>query len=790
MTYMVERRANFKYQNHPVLVMYGRQVTKKDLATLVQQMDSNMDFESAVELVDKLLAQHPDGDTQAVRKILEFEMMEALMESEVRDEQELIVASLVNLMRMDNADPDEVLGDFPENIQEAVRSRMQFEDEFAADDYAGDYMVQSDVARIMDSAARLTMMTPPDETYSEWWKSQLSVVADKIDGLADYLEDRYADETDGMDAETFEAPKTMSKSQAQKKFITILKPYWLKSLKAHTKSLDDWFKKSDKTEDDLGYYEEDWGWWNNHVKMVQSGVYGTSSPSGDTALREQLPDSYYAFIDEIAGRLPEEMQEKYDYDNGFDLLNIYDNETHACILDGEPDWEDYSTADKRKLNALEKRWDSDKISSEEYSDTWDKITDKYSTQKFHRNEASRVKCRYCGPVIKALNNMNNWNWQFLEEGDFWKACKSDKIPTRELKSLTNIILGKAPAKKAKPKATTRKAKAKPKAKAGRKSPDISATKRKIGTRMRGNDGKMWEVKPAGKSQRWVRGAETFEASRGNRKHQMMTKELSSKIPKLYSQEEVSDPTVVAHYFTPYGRGDWFVIEWDGEDMMYGLADLGYPELGYFSLSELESAYRGGLPLVERDLHWTPVPLSEVQKTRMAAEVHDGESELEQLGENGFQYYATYIYPANAGEEGLENLLSIERLEDGYFRVGEYSYRGNPETSTHGQYAGQWLVDKSSRKLDWDDISSYSKLYEENYATWDDVINDRPSEYLASEEGSAPIQRPMDFGEPVNWTPHDGTPSLRKRQRAEDSKTSANEPVPAADYEFYYRSLLE
>lgn len=183
--------------------MYGRQVTKKDLATLVQQMDSNIDFESAVALVDKLLAQHPDGDTQAVRKILEFEMMEALMESEVRDEQDLIVESLVNLMRLDNADPDKILGDFPDEIQQAVRSRMQFEDEFAADNYAGDYMVQSDVARIMDSAARLTMMTPPDETYSEWWKSQLSVVADKIDGLADYLEDRYADETDGMDAETW-----------------------------------------------------------------------------------------------------------------------------------------------------------------------------------------------------------------------------------------------------------------------------------------------------------------------------------------------------------------------------------------------------------------------------------------------------------------------------------------------------------------------------------------------------------------------------------------------------------
>jgi hypothetical protein len=100
----------------------------------------------------------------------------------------------------------------------------------------------------------------------------------------------------------------------------------------------------------------------------------------------------------------------------------------------------------------------------------------------------------------------------------------------------------------------------------------------------------------------------------------MTKELSAKIPELYSQEEVADPIVVAHYFSPYARqADWFVIEWDGEDLMFGLADLGYPELGYWTLSELESARRGSLPLVERDLHWTPVPLSEVRKTRMSAE---------------------------------------------------------------------------------------------------------------------------------------------------------------------------
>jgi hypothetical protein len=59
---------------------------------------------------------------------------------------------------------------------------------------------------------------------------------------------------------------------------------------------------------------------------------------------------------------------------------------------------------------------------------------------------------------------------------------------------------KSPAKKGKAK-TTKKT-------VGRKAPTISATKRKVGTRMRGNDGKMWEVKKSGKSQRWMAGAET------------------------------------------------------------------------------------------------------------------------------------------------------------------------------------------------------------------------------------------------------------------------------------------
>ena len=72
--------------------------------------------------------------------------------------------------------------------------------------------------------------------------------------------------------------------------------------------------------------------------------------------------------------------------------------------------------------------------------------------------------------------------------------------------------GRGVKKPAKPKAkATKKTTRKASAKTGRKAPTISATKRKIGTRMRGNDGKMWEVKKSGKSQRWMAGAEGMDS---------------------------------------------------------------------------------------------------------------------------------------------------------------------------------------------------------------------------------------------------------------------------------------
>jgi hypothetical protein len=102
---------------------------------------------------------------------------------------------------------------------------------------------------------------------------------------------------------------------------------------------------------------------------------------------------------------------------------------------------------------------------------------------------------------------------------------------------------------------------------------------------------------------------------GPRKHQLMTQELAETIPALYSQENVEDPIVRAKFFSPYSQATWLVLEMDGDGTLFGYADLGLGfggELGYMSLPELQETNRNGLPLVERDLHWTPKPLSEAK----------------------------------------------------------------------------------------------------------------------------------------------------------------------------------
>ena len=92
---------------------------------------------------------------------------------------------------------------------------------------------------------------------------------------------------------------------------------------------------------------------------------------------------------------------------------------------------------------------------------------------------------------------------------------------------------------------------------------------------------------------------------------LLTQEIRRRLPELYATEHHADPIVQAKFFATWSSWTWYPIEFDGEDRFFGLAVGHVAELGYFSLQEL-SAGRGRTQ-VERDLHFSPRPLSEVRK---------------------------------------------------------------------------------------------------------------------------------------------------------------------------------
>lgn len=109
----------------------------------------------------------------------------------------------------------------------------------------------------------------------------------------------------------------------------------------------------------------------------------------------------------------------------------------------------------------------------------------------------------------------------------------------------------------------------------------------------------------------------FDTRSGIRRHKLMTKELGSRIPALYANDDADDPDAVVAYaklFSPYIGWRWFITEWDPETgLCFGLIKGWETELGYFDLTELaELNFYGIVPSVERDLCWKPMTIGEIR----------------------------------------------------------------------------------------------------------------------------------------------------------------------------------
>lgn len=94
---------------------------------------------------------------------------------------------------------------------------------------------------------------------------------------------------------------------------------------------------------------------------------------------------------------------------------------------------------------------------------------------------------------------------------------------------------------------------------------------------------------------------------------LLTPEIEKQLPALYSSEGVEDPPIIIKFFDPSGSWIWYVIEGarqeDGDMLFFGLVDGHEKELGYFTLSELQSS-RGRFGLgIERDVHFKQQPIS-------------------------------------------------------------------------------------------------------------------------------------------------------------------------------------
>ena len=88
----------------------------------------------------------------------------------------------------------------------------------------------------------------------------------------------------------------------------------------------------------------------------------------------------------------------------------------------------------------------------------------------------------------------------------------------------------------------------------------------------------------------------------------------NRIPRLYETENIpsKDKLIYLHFFI--GGCDWFIAEYDGDDLFFGFAilnsDYEMAEWGYISFTELKSIRIHGIE-IDCETDWTPKKASEI-----------------------------------------------------------------------------------------------------------------------------------------------------------------------------------
>ncbi len=95
-----------------------------------------------------------------------------------------------------------------------------------------------------------------------------------------------------------------------------------------------------------------------------------------------------------------------------------------------------------------------------------------------------------------------------------------------------------------------------------------------------------------------------------------SKEQLALLPRLYETENIPLEEKIIHIRFFLGGCDWYIAEYDGDDIFWGYVILNddylYAEWGYSSLAELMAIKTNELE-IDRDIYWQPRKASEIER---------------------------------------------------------------------------------------------------------------------------------------------------------------------------------
>jgi hypothetical protein len=92
--------------------------------------------------------------------------------------------------------------------------------------------------------------------------------------------------------------------------------------------------------------------------------------------------------------------------------------------------------------------------------------------------------------------------------------------------------------------------------------------------------------------------------------------LRAQLPRLYATGHRSDPLVICRYVIADIEWSWYALEFDGNNLFFGIVDTFCRELRYFALRELRATRGPSGMTIQRDVGFAPTRLSYLRTGRI------------------------------------------------------------------------------------------------------------------------------------------------------------------------------